>query len=148
MDYLKRLEQIYPVYATDLSVRTEIEELPSLPELPTTASISEFVVQLEEIMGRMNPTSYGPTEPHLWLVWKIPPKTWDDCRETSETKARMHSHDDVVDLLIELAMEREMTPTWTNTYAKNSEERPLLRRVLEEGHLNPTLTLGRAVVGS
>ena len=103
-DFLKRLEQMYPVYETDMSVHTEIEELPSLP---TAARISEFVAQLEELMGRMNPTSYGPTEPHLWLVGKIPPKTWDECRETSERKARTHSYDDLVDLLIELAMERE-----------------------------------------
>ena len=55
-DFLKRLEQMYPIHETDLSVRTEIEELPSLPEFPTAARISEFVVQLEELMGRMNPT--------------------------------------------------------------------------------------------
>ena len=106
-DFLKRLEQMYPVYETDLSVRTEIEELPPLPEFPTAARISEFVANLEELMGRMNPSSYGPTEPHLWLVGRILMRTWDDCRETSERKARRHSYDDLVDRLIELAMERE-----------------------------------------
>ena len=98
---------MYPVYETDLSVGTEIEELPPLPEFPTAARISEFVAQLEELMGRMNPSSYGPTEPHLWLVGKIPTRTWENCRETSERKSRTHSYDDLVDLLIELAMERE-----------------------------------------
>ena len=106
-NFLKRLEQMYPVYEMDLSVRTEIRELPPLPEFPTAARISEFVAQLEELMGRMNPSSYGPTEPHLWLVGKIPTRTWDHCRETSERKSRTHSYDDLVDLLIELAMERE-----------------------------------------
>ena len=84
-DFLKRLEQMYPVYETDLSVRTEIEELPPLPEFPTAARIS--VAQLEELMGRMNPSSYGPTEPHLWLVGQIPPGTWENCKETSERKS-------------------------------------------------------------
>ena len=74
-DFLKRLEQMYPIYETDLSVGTEIEELPSLPEFHTAARISDFLTQLEELMGRMNPTSYGPTEPHLWLIGKIPSKT-------------------------------------------------------------------------
>ena len=106
-DFLKGLEQMYPVYETDLSVRTEIEELPPLPEFSTAACISEFVAQLEELMGRMNPSSYGPTEPHLWLVGKIPPRTWENCKETSEKKSRTHSYDELVDLLIELAMERE-----------------------------------------
>ena len=98
---------MYPVYETDLSVRTEIEELPPSPEFPTAARISEFVAQLEEFMARMNPSSYGPTEPHLWLVEKIPTRTWDNCRETSERISRTHSYDDLVHLLIELAMERE-----------------------------------------
>ena len=95
-DFLKRLEQLYPVYDTDLSVRTEIEELPPLPEFPTPARFSEFVAHLEELMGRMNPLSYGPTEPH-----------GEDCRETAERKARTHSYDHLVDVLIEFAMERE-----------------------------------------
>ena len=106
-DFLKRLEQMYPVYETDLSVRTDIEELPPLREFPTAARISQFVAQLEDLMGRMNPSSYGPTELHPWLVGKIPTRTCDDYRETSERKARTHSYDDLVDLLIELAMERE-----------------------------------------
>ena len=63
--FLKRLEQMYPVYRTDPSVRTDIEELPPLPEFPTAARISEYVAQLEELVGRMDPTSYGPTEPHV-----------------------------------------------------------------------------------
>ena len=58
-DFLKRLEQMYPVYKTDLSVRTEIEELPSLPNLPTAVRISDFVAQLEELMECMNPTFIG-----------------------------------------------------------------------------------------
>ena len=106
-DFLKRLEQMYPVYETDLSVRTEIEELPPLPEFPTAARISEFVAQLEELMGRINPSSYEPTEPHLWHVGTIPPRTRENCKETSERKSRTHSYDELVDLLIELAMERE-----------------------------------------
>ena len=74
---------MYPVYERDLSVRTEIEQLPPLPEFPTAARISEFVAQLKGIMGRMIPSSYGLTEPHLWLVRKIPTRTWDNCNETS-----------------------------------------------------------------
>ena len=38
---------------------------------------------------------------------KIPSRTWDDCRTTSERKSRTHTYDDLVDLLIELALERE-----------------------------------------
>ena len=83
VDFLKRLEQMYPVYETDLGVRTEIEELPPLPQFPTGARISEFVAQLEELKGRKNPSSFGPTEPHLWPVGKIPTRTLENCRETA-----------------------------------------------------------------
>ena len=55
----------------------------------------------------MNVGSYGATEPDLWLMSMIPQRTWDDCRSTSERKSRTHSYDELVDLLIELALERE-----------------------------------------
>ena len=105
--FMMRLDQMYPIYETDLSVPIKNDELPSLPEFPSAARISEFLEQLEELMGRMNRTSYRPTDPHHRLVGTIPPQTWEDCRETSESKARTHSNDDLIDLLIKLAMERE-----------------------------------------
>ena len=104
---LLRLEKTFPVYETDLSVCTQIEELPMLPEFPSAAQISEYVCDLEYLFSRMNVGSYGATEPHLWLMSKIPQCTWDDCRSTSERKSRTHSYDELVDLLIELALERE-----------------------------------------
>ena len=106
-EVLQRVEKMFPVYETDLSVRTQTEELPMLPELPSAARISEYVCDLEYLFSRMNVGSYGATEPHLWLMSKIPQRTWDDCRSTSERKSRTHSYDELVDLLIELALERE-----------------------------------------
>ena len=78
-----------------------------LPEFPSAAQISEYVCALEYLFSRMNLGSYGPTEPHLWLVGKIPTHTWEDWRSTSERKQRTHAYNDLVDLLIELALERE-----------------------------------------
>ena len=106
-EVLQRLEKTFPVYETDLSVRTQIEELPMLPEFPSAAQIFEYVCDLKYLSSRMNVGSYRATEPHLWLMSKIPQRTWDDCRSTSERKSRTHSYDDLVDLLIELALERE-----------------------------------------
>ena len=106
-EVLLRLEKTFPVYETDLSVRTQIEELPMLPEFPSAARISEYVCNFEYLFSRMNVGSYGATEPHLWLMSKIPQRTWDDCRSSSERKSRTHSYDELVDLLIELALERE-----------------------------------------
>ena len=105
-ELLQRLEKTFPVYETDLSVRTQIEELPMLPELPSAAQVSEYVSDLEYLFSRMNVGSHGATEPYLWLMSKIPSRTWDDCRTTSGRKNRTHRYDDLVDLLIELALER------------------------------------------
>ena len=78
-----------------------------LPEFPSAARVSAYVCDLEYLFSRMNVGSYGATEPHLWLMSKIPARTRDDCRTTSERKSRTHTYDDLVDLLIELALERE-----------------------------------------
>ena len=61
---------------------------------------------LEYLFSRMNVGSYGATEPHMWLMSKIPQRTWEDCRATCERKSRTNSYDELVDLLIELALER------------------------------------------
>ena len=78
-----------------------------LPEFPSAAQISEYMCDLEYLFSRMNAGSHGAIEPHLWLMSKIPHRMWDDCRSTSERKSRTHSYDELVDLLIELALERE-----------------------------------------
>ena len=77
-----------------------------LPEFPSAARVSEYVCNLEYLFSRMSVGSYRATEPHLWLMSRIPSCTWDDCRATSERKTRTHSYN-LVDLLIELALERE-----------------------------------------
>ena len=71
-EVLQRLDKILPFYETDLSVRTQIEELPMLPELPSAAQVSEYVCDLEYLFSHMNVGSYGATEPHLWLMSKTP----------------------------------------------------------------------------
>ena len=87
-----------------------------LPEFPSAARISEYVCDLEYLFSRMNVGCYRATEPDLWLMSKICQRTWDDCRSTSERKSQTQAYDELVDLLIELGLERErMTPTWRNS---------------------------------
>ena len=90
-----------------------------LPEFPSPAQVSAYVSDLEYLFSRMNLGSYGATEPHLWLMSKIPQRMWDDCRATSERKSRTHSYDDLVDLLIELALERENDSHMENLLKKH-----------------------------
>ena len=88
-----------------------------LPEYLSAARVSEYVCDLEYLFSRINVGSYGATEPHLWLMIKIPTRTWDDCRTTSERKSRTHMYDDLVDLLIELPLEGE-NDTHMETFLK------------------------------
>ena len=59
-------------------------------QFPAAAHVSESDAPLEDLMGRMNPTSYGATESHLQLMGKIPLKTFESCREPSERTSRSH----------------------------------------------------------
>ena len=61
-----------------------------LPEFPSAARVSECVCDLEYLFSQKNVGSYGATEPQLWLMSKIPQRTWDDCRATSARKGRTH----------------------------------------------------------
>ena len=90
-----------------LSVGATIAELPMLPEFPSGAKISEFVCDVEYLFSTPSSGSFGPTEPHLWLVAKIPPKTREDCRSTSERESKTRTYDALVDLLVKLALEHE-----------------------------------------
>ena len=135
-EVLQRLEKTFRVYETDLSVRTQIEELPMLPEFPSAARVSEYVCDLEYLFSRMNLGSYGATEPHLWLMSKIPQRTWDDCRATSESKRRTHSYDELVDLLIELALEREND---------SHMEKFLKKHLVQGGTLPPNVAKGKGL---
>ena len=106
-EVLQRLQKTFPVYETDLSLRTPIEELPMLREFPSAARVSEYMCNPEYLFSQMNVGSCGATDPHLWLMSKIPQRTWDDCRSTSERKRRTHSYGELEDLLIELDLEGE-----------------------------------------
>ena len=61
-EVLQRPEKTFPVYETDLSVRTQIEELPMLPEFPSAGRVSEYVCDLEYLFSRIKkvPTRTGP----------------------------------------------------------------------------------------
>ena len=111
-DVLVALERQYPSYETDLSIRSEIQNLAMLPNNPKAARISELLADLDHWVGRLTPGSYGSDELLLWLV--IPRDVWDECRATAERKARTLTYDDLSVLLLEVALEKE-TSTSTPT---------------------------------
>ena len=69
---LVALERQYPSYETDLSIRTEMQNLAVLPNNPKAARISELLADLDHWVGQLTPRSYGSDELPSWLVAKIP----------------------------------------------------------------------------
>ena len=106
-DVLVALEWQYPAHETDLSIRAGIQNLAVLPNNPKPASISELLADLDHWVGRLTPGSCGRDELLFWLVAKLPPELWGECRATTERKARALNYEDLSLLLLELALEKE-----------------------------------------
>ena len=104
---LVALERQYPSYKTDLSIRTEIQNLALLPNKPKAARISELLADLDHWVGRLTLASYGSAQLLFWLVAKIPRDMWDECRATAERRAKPLTYEELPVLLLELALEKE-----------------------------------------
>ena len=106
-DVLVALKGQYPSYETDLSIRTEIQNLAPLPNNPKPARITELLADLDQWVPTLTPGSYGSNELLFWLVAKIPRDVWDECRATAERKARTLTDEDLSVLPLELALDKE-----------------------------------------
>ena len=106
-DVLVALERQYPTYETDLSIRTEIQNLAVLPNNAKPGRVSELMADLDYWAGRWTPGSYSREDLLFWLVAKLLRELFDECRSTAERKARALHYEDLCVLLLELAMERE-----------------------------------------
>ena len=103
-DVLVALERQYPTFETDLSIRAESQNLAVLPDNREPARISELIADLDHLVGRLTPGSYGSDELLFWLLAKLPRELWDECRATAEGKARALNYEDLSVLLLELAL--------------------------------------------
>ena len=97
----------YPTYETDLSIRTEIQNLALLPSNPKPTRIPELLADLDDWVGRLTPGSYGSDELLFRLVAKLHRELWDECRATAERKARALNYEDLCVLRLEVALEKE-----------------------------------------
>ena len=104
---LLALDRQHHSYETDLSIRTEIQNLAVLPNNPKAAQISELLAALDHCVGRLTPGSYGSNELLFWLVAKIPRDVWDECWAVAERKARTLTYEALSLLLFGLGLEKE-----------------------------------------
>ena len=106
-DMLVALERQCPTFETDPSIRADFKNLALLPNTPKPARISELLADLDHLLGRLTPGSYGSDELLFWFVAKLPWELWDEWRSTAERKARALNYQDLSVLLLELALEKE-----------------------------------------
>ena len=79
-----------------------------LPNNSKAVCISELLADLNHLVRRLTPGSYGSDKLPFWLVAKIPGDVWDECRATAERKAGTLTHKNVCVLLLKLAPEKEI----------------------------------------
>ena len=92
---------------TELSIRTEIQNLAMLPNNPKAAPISELLADLDQWVGQLTPGCYSSVELLFWLVAKIPRAVRDEYLATAERKARTLTYEDLSVLLLLLALKKE-----------------------------------------
>ena len=104
---LVALEWQYPSYQTDLSIRTEIENLAMLRNNSTAACISELLADFDRWVGQLMPGSDSSEELLFWVATNIPRDSCDECQATAERKAITLTYEDLSVLVLELALEKE-----------------------------------------
>ena len=68
IDVLNQLEALFPKLENDISLRSAVEKLPSLPASPDPSVVAQLFVELEEIFSRMQPGSMSDQEKFLVLI--------------------------------------------------------------------------------
>ena len=106
-DVLVALYWHYPSYETNLSIRSEIQNLAMLPNDHKVARITELLAELDHWVGGLTPRSYGSDEVPFLILAKVPRDVLGECRATAERKVRSLTYDDLSVLLFEQAREKE-----------------------------------------
>ena len=103
--FLKQLESAVPHFETAASIRGALEKVQKLKELPTPVDVRQLLQKLKSLMIQLK-IPMSKTEKLLLLTRKIQKKTRTECPLTEERNAKMHSYEDLADLLEKLALER------------------------------------------
>ena len=104
-EFLSFLEEAFPSLESDAKIIQDIRSIPALPETPAPHQVTNLrnLISAKILDLRESPTSHQKLE---WLWSKIPDAIWDELKK-KEYQARIHSYDDVFQVLMELAEHRE-----------------------------------------
>ena len=104
-EFLSFLEEAFPSLESDAKIIQDIRSIPALPETPAPHQVTNLrnLISAKILYLRESPTSHQKLE---WLWSKIPDAIWDELKK-KEYQARFHSYEDVFQVLMELAEDRE-----------------------------------------
>jgi hypothetical protein len=104
-DVLRTLEDLYPKLENDISLRSSIEKVPSLPANPDPAIVAQLFLELEELFARMTKGSMSDQEKFLVLVKKLHPKTFGELRGDRHYKHRTEDYGSLKEAILEKVKE-------------------------------------------
>ena len=115
--FLIKIEKLYRTYVRDLELVQEIESIPRLKDYPTTADIAQYVQKCTTLTDHLATSYYDDSKALLHLLPRVPPKPMDEIRATPERLSRIHTFNSLVDLLYQLALQRNGDATLKNLHS-------------------------------
>ena len=79
-DIMEKISALFPKLDSDLTIRAEIEKIPSLGYQPDPAQVEVLFLELEEAFSRLTPGAMSSQDMFLVLLKKIHPKTFSEMR--------------------------------------------------------------------
>ena len=88
LDVLQKMETLFPKLENDITLRSNLEKIPQLPQSPEPSSVAQLFVEFEEILARLTPNALSEQEKFLMLVKKLHPKSFAELRADRYYKQR------------------------------------------------------------
>jgi hypothetical protein len=80
-DLVRGLESIFPTYANDFTIRSQVQSLPGLSSEPRMEEVERLLVGLEQLWARMSVGAFSDQEKVLTLSQKMNANLWKMYRE-------------------------------------------------------------------
>ena len=95
------MAKLFPKLENDLTLRTKLDKIQSLPQISEPAMVAKPFLEMEELMGKMSKVSMSDQEKFILLTKKIHPKTFQEMRSDRFFKRRTETYQDLKSALLE-----------------------------------------------
>jgi hypothetical protein len=106
VEFLEKLEALYPSFETDASIRNKLDHVALLPNDPSITKIKQLTDTIESLVRKLTPGTYSGAEQLMLLMSKIQTEQWNELQATKEDRSRCHCYKDLKTLMIEQANDK------------------------------------------